>query len=45
MRKKYRRRLFENMMGIIFGSKRKKVMKGWKIFHSEELHNLHSSLG
>jgi hypothetical protein len=36
--------MFEIGVLRIFGSKREEVIRGWRKFHNEELHNLYSSL-
>jgi hypothetical protein len=39
-----RLRIFENrVLRAIFVTKRDEIKGGWRKFHSEELHNLHSS--
>jgi hypothetical protein len=36
--------VFENrVLRRIFGTKREEVIRGWRILHNEELHNLYSS--
>jgi hypothetical protein len=40
----YRLRIFENsVMRRIFGSKSEEVKGGWRMLHTKEVHNLHSS--
>jgi hypothetical protein len=45
IREEHRLRVFENrVLRRIFGPKRDEVMEEWRKLHSEELHNLYSSL-
>jgi hypothetical protein len=37
-------RLEKSVLIRIFGQKRDEGIEGWRTLHSEELHNLHSSL-
>jgi hypothetical protein len=44
VREEHKLRVFENrVLRRIFGTKRDRVMGGWRTLHNEELHNLYSS--
>jgi hypothetical protein len=44
LREEHRLRVFENrVLRRIYGSKRDKMVGGWRKLHDEEIHNLYSS--
>jgi hypothetical protein len=41
LKEEHRLRVFENMvLRRIFGPKREEVVRGWRILHNEELHQI-----
>jgi hypothetical protein len=43
LRNKNRLRIFDKMIGRLFGPKREEVKENWRKMHNEKLHNLFSS--